>query len=395
MKRVLFVDDDQQVLDGLRDLLRRQRKQWDMTFVSDAFKALQLMAAQPFDVVVSDMRMPGMDGASLLAHVRAQNPETARIILSGQADRESVLRALPAAHQFLGKPCDANSLRAVIERACQLQQMLADPAIRTLVGRLDHLPSAPETYFELTRAAHRPDAGVGDFTAIVEQDPAMSVKVLQLVNSAYFGAAQKVSSVQQAVMRLGVELLKSLALSVHAFSALKVPPVKGFSIDSLQQHSLLTARLGKAIAADKTTGAEVFACAVVHDVGQLVLAMCMPQQCEQVLLEQARSQRPFYEVERELLGMTHAEVGAFLLGYWGLPLQLVDAVAFHHTPGEVPPDSVRTMAAVHIADALADERSYRCDPQDGRDQKLDLAFVARAGYTEKLPQLRALAASMR
>ena len=395
MKRVLFVDDEQQVLDGLRDLLRRHRKQWDMTFAPDAQKAMQLMADKPYDVVVSDMRMPGTDGATLLAHVKQHHPEAARIILSGQADRESVLRALPAAHQFLGKPCDADALRSVIERACKLQQMLSDPAIRTLVGRLDHLPSAPHTYFELTRAAQRPDVCVGDFTTIVEQDPAMSVKVLQLVNSAYFGLAQRVSSVQQAVMRLGVELLKSLALSVHAFSALKVPPVKGFSIESLQQHSLFTARLGQAIAADKTIGAEVFASAVVHDVGKLVLAMCMPEQFEQVFAEQARSQRPFYEVESELLQMTHAEVGAFLLGYWGLPLQIVETVAFHHMPGDVPQDSLRTLAAVQIADALADERTYRSNVEEGRDQKLDLAFVSRAGYTEKLPQLRALAAKMR
>jgi HD-like signal output (HDOD) protein/CheY-like chemotaxis protein len=395
MKRVLFVDDEQQVLDGLRDLLRRQRKQWDMTFATDAQKAMQLMAEKPYDVVVSDMRMPGTDGATLLAHVKQHHPEAARIILSGQADRESVLRALPAAHQFLSKPCDADALRTVIERACQLQQMLSDPAIRTLVGRLDHLPSAPHTYFELTRAAQNPDAGVSDFTVIVEQDPAMSVKVLQLVNSAYFGLAQRVSSVQQAVMRLGVELLKALALSVHAFSALKIPPVKGFSIDSLQQHSISTARLGQAIAGDKIIGAEVFASAVVHDVGKLVLAMCMPEQFAQVLAEQARTQKTFYEVEQELLSLTHAEVGAYLLGYWGLPLQIVETIAFHHMPGEVPQDSIRTLAAVHIADALADERSYLSNVDIGRDQKLDLVFVARAGLTEKLPQFRALAANLR
>ena len=394
MKRVLFVDDEQHVLDGLRDLLRRQRKQWDMAFANDALTAMQLMADRPYDVVVSDMRMPGTDGAALLAHVKHAHPEAARIILSGQADRESVLRALPAAHQFLSKPCDAETLRAVIERACQLQQMLSDPAIRTLVGGLDHLPSAPHTYFELTRAAQRPDAGVADFAAIVEQDPAMSVKVLQLVNSAYFGLAQRVTSVRQAVMRLGVELLKSLALSVHAFSALSVPPVKGFSIDSLQQHSLLAARMGQVIAGDKARGAEVFAAAVVHDVGKLVLAMCLPEDFGLVLAEQERTQRPFYEIERELLGMTHAEVGAYLLGYWGLPLQIVETVAFHHMPGDVPADARETMAAVHVADALVDDRSYRTSDAT-RDQKLDLVFLAQAGYTARLPELRALAASLK
>jgi putative nucleotidyltransferase with HDIG domain len=393
MIRVLFVDDEQQLLDGLRDVLRKQRKRWDMSFVSDARVAIERMREQPFDAVVTDMRMPGMDGAALLAHVKEHFPGSARIILSGQADRESVLRSLPNAHQFLSKPCDPELLVSVIDRVNQLQSRLADAQIRTIVGGIDRLPSAPSTYWELTIAAEKSETSLPEISAIVERDPAMSLKVLQLVNSAYFGAARRVSTVQQAVGRLGLELLKALTLSVHAFDTLKAPPCKGFSIDSLQQHSFLTARLAKQMLKDITLSAEAFASAVLHDIGKLVLAVAATKQFERVLENQRQTQRPLYEVEIEHFGTTHGEVGAYLLGSWGLPLTMVETVAYHHMPSNASPESWPVLAAVHAADALVDQAEYK-STNPARDRKLDLAFLELAGVSGELPRWRELASKL-
>ncbi|HET8938523.1 MAG TPA: response regulator [Polyangiales bacterium] len=397
MMRVLFVDDEQQLLDGLRDVLRRQRKRWEMHFVSDGRVALERMQEKPFDAIVTDMRMPGMDGAALLAHIKKHYSATARIILSGEADRDSVMRALPHAHQFLSKPCDPDGLVAMIERVQQLQTRLADANIRNVVGSIEKLPSAPSTYWDLTLAAEKPDTGLSEFAAIVERDPAMSLKVLQLVNSAFFGAARRVNSVQQAVGRLGLELLKALTLSVHAFDTLKAPPCPGFSIDDLQQHSFLTARLAKQLTTDANSGTEAFAACVLHDVGKLVLAVGAPPDLAEVLKQQRETQRPAYELEREKFGTTHAEVGAFLLGSWGLPLTLVETVAYHHMPQCAPGtalDSSRAiLAAVHAADALMDRTVYKVS-EPGRDNKLDLIFIEQCGLTKELPRWRELAAKV-
>ena len=241
MKRILFVDDEQRVLDGLRDLLRRQRKDWDMVFALGGKQAVVLLDDAPFDVVVSDMRMPGMDGVALLQHVKDRSPATARLILSGHADREAVLSALPVAHQFISKPCDADQLRSVVDRVCGLQKLLQDATVRAVVGNLDRLLSAPRAYFELTRAAERQDSDAAERGNIVEQDAGMSAKVLQLVNSSYFGLARKPSSVAQAVAYLGAELVKGRALSIHVFST-PTPSIAGFSPDDLQRHSVMAAR---------------------------------------------------------------------------------------------------------------------------------------------------------
>jgi YesN/AraC family two-component response regulator len=115
LRRVLFVDDDQYILDGLQNLLRKQRSRWDMCFALGGAAALELFAAAPFDVIVSDMRMPGMDGAELLAHVRERYPAARRIVLSGYAEPAAVQRALEVAHQFLSKPCRAPDLIDAID----------------------------------------------------------------------------------------------------------------------------------------------------------------------------------------------------------------------------------------------------------------------------------------
>jgi HD-like signal output (HDOD) protein/CheY-like chemotaxis protein len=385
MRRILFVDDEVNVLDGLRDLLRKQRKQWEMVFALGGQAALAELEKAPFDVVVSDMRMPHIDGAQLLTAVREHYPATARIILSGHAERESVVRALPVAHQFLSKPCDGNLLRIVVDRACELQRLLQNEGIRRIIGKLDRLPSVPHTYWELTRAVSFADTQLDDIAQIVEQDPAMVAKLLQLVNSAYFGLPRVISSVPQAVSYLGTDLLRALALTVHAFTVVPVLARQGFSIETLQRHSLAVARFCRSCFTDSRRGGEVFTAALVHDIGKLIFAYGIPDMFSKVVAERRVSGRPWYQIEAELLGVTHAEVGAYLLGVWGLPIGIVEAVAFHHNPGVVGAGDVEALAWVHLGDALVD--AARPDWKGKLEDKLDMEFLARAGLAHQVDAL--------
>jgi HD-like signal output (HDOD) protein/CheY-like chemotaxis protein len=388
LRRILFVDDEQNVLDGLRNLLRKQRREWDMVFSLGAEAALAEMGkGAPFDVLVSDMRMPGMDGVALLRRVKETHPGVARIVLSGHAERNAVLASLPVAHQYLSKPCDAETLRVVIERVCKLQSLMTDDNVKRVVGKLDKLPSVPRTYWELTRAAGDPKIGIADLAKIVEQDAAMSVKVLQLVNSAYFGLAQQVASIGTAVSYLGVELLKGLALSAHVFSAMELPPIKGFSMDDLQKFSLLTAKLARRFLGDKKRAEEAFTAALVHDIGTMIIAVGFPQMFQEIAAESAATGRPVHTLEKERIGVTHADVGAYLQGVWGLPFPIVEAVAFHHNPSLVTEGACDVLAALHVADALVDTA---CNPRAGSnvDSDLDLSFLARTGFAAQLPRWR-------
>ena len=388
MKRILFVDDDQPVLDGLRDMLRKQRHRWDMVFVTSGELALAECERGAFDLVVSDMRMPRMDGVTLLRTIKERYPATARIVLSGHAEREAVIDALPVAHQFLSKPCSAETLLAVVDRVCGLNELLQDPRVHRAIGSLSAVPSLPHTYWEITKAAAQPDVALSELGGIVERDPAITAKVLQLVNSSFFGLAQRQTSVRQSVAYLGTTLLKGLALTAHVFETSVIPPIERFSLQALQEHSVLVARVARRLLTDRKRAETAFTAALVHDVGKILLAISLPEPYAEVLRVASESARPEHEVELEMLDVTHAEVGAYLLGLWGLPLDIVEAVAYHHQPQHTAPTD--TLMALHVADALSHAPQDSSSEPHRRD-RLNVEAVERSPFGPDLARWRIIA----
>lgn len=153
MKRILFVDDEKNILDGVRRMLHAARNRWEMEFATSGDAALLASKERPFDVVVTDLRMPGMNGAELLSHIRDQFPGTARIVLSGYSEPALADRAAPVAYRVLGKPCNAKELVDTIERVCTLQDLLCTPALRHIIGTITELPSWGKRLRGLERGA--------------------------------------------------------------------------------------------------------------------------------------------------------------------------------------------------------------------------------------------------
>ena len=393
MRRILFVDDEPRVLEGLRRMLRPQRHEWEMAFAPGGEAALALMEASTFDVIVSDMRMPGIDGAALLGRVRELYPQMVRIVLSGQTELSTALRVVPVAHQFLDKPCDAANLRVAIERACHLQALLRDDLIRGTVTALGDLPSLPRTYEALIQALADPGTSLQSVTKIVEQDVGVSAKVLQLVNSAFFGIAHSMTNIQSAVSFLGINTLKNLVLSVEIFRAFKPKrDLPGFSLEKLQRHAQVTAHIAARLPVPKHLADVALVAGMLHDVGKLILAWKLSLHFEKVLAEARGARCPVYEVEERLDGFSHAEIGAYLLGLWGLPYTVVEAVALHHGPNRVPHHNFDAISAVYAANLLANELE---DPANGAMgvYKLDdyQQELAALGVAEQIPEWRAMA----
>lgn len=369
-KRILFVDDEPAILAGLQNLLYRDRKRWEMVFALGGQLALDELRQKPFDIVVSDMRMPGIDGATLLNIIKDEFPATVRIMLSGHADREAIVRALPALHQLLSKPCDAQTLRGAIERSLDSTDVERDIKIRQIVGGVDKLPTPPEIYFELSRLMQSPTTSVADIAKVVTRDPALSAKLLQLINSAYFGTGQTTTSIQQAVALLGIDRLRYIALTASVFSSPEMLPSRGFSLHEIQQTSVQAAQLARSFA-EPAARDEVFATALLHDVGHVVLAVCRPAEFE-IFTERCKKGENLLDVELELYGVTHADIGARLLAIWGLPSTIVDVVQYHHDPGSAPEARRKLASIVHVADALVQP--------PGLAPTLDRESLERAGY---------------
>jgi HD-like signal output (HDOD) protein len=393
MKRILFVDDEIKVLDGMRRMLYFERKSWDMQFVLGGAAALQACEATSFDVVVSDMRMPGMDGATLLGHIRDRYPSSARIILSGYSESSLATRAVPVAHRFLAKPCSASELQSTIDCVCALQDLLYAPEIRKIVGTIGELPSLSATYLSLTKAVREPNIPVEKVADIIEQDVAMSAKVLQLVNSAFFGLAQKVNSLQGAVGYLGMETIKNLALASEAFRVfVPHPGVPQSFCKSIQEHAHRAAAIAGTLPMEPKAREVAVVAALLHDVGQLILASKMPDEfCAASSMATEQGCRLF-EAEETLMGTSHAEIGAYLLGLWGLPNLAVEAIAHHHRPTRIRHSGLDCTVAVYLASLLAREIEAHPQGLEGVEiQERDRACLSTLGILPQFAEFRELA----
>ncbi len=359
MKRILFVDDEPRILEGLQRMLRPQRLCWEMTFALSGNEALRALGAGIFDVIVTDMRMPGMDGAQLLDRVREEYPEVIRIVLSGYFDEQAAIRAVPVAHKFLMKPCNRDTLQEAIESSCGWRALLQDSGLQRVVGAMGELPTRSHTSNALLTALEDPNVHWEEVGRIVEQDVGVAAKVLQLVNSAFFHLAHEVTSISVAVSYLGLDLLKQLVLSVEVFRSFPLDDNRSFSMEAFQNHSRLAAQVARELPVERSKASAAVIASFLHDAGKLVLAARMPQEFDAAVSAAAREQVPLHEVEKEMYGTTHAEIGAYLLGLWGMPSPVILAIAEHHHPAaEVGAFPLELSNAVHVADLLAAEYSW-------------------------------------
>jgi HD-like signal output (HDOD) protein/CheY-like chemotaxis protein len=382
--RILFVDDEPMLLKGLERGLRGMRGEWDMQFVTGGQQALDAMAQTPFDVVITDMRMPTMDGAELLDLVRTRFSQTVRMVLSGQSDKEAILRAVRPTHQYLSKPCDLEDLKQKLKSALALRDVLDSPELKQKVSQMETVPSLPSLYRELHDELASPHASLQNAAEIVSRDPGMTAKLLQLVNSAFLGLPTARACPKQAVSILGLENLRSLVLSGSVFSPL--PEASAEILKPLWRHSYATARFAEAIAqCEHTTEADgriCYSAGLLHEIGWIVLASNYADRFES-LCSMLNKDFGCSDPERDIFGGTHQLVGAYLLGLWGLPDSIVEAVA-----GRCGSSGDRTVfsptIAVHVAERW--DREWHGSFPFTEDRPIAEDLLSRSGAQEQLPK---------
>ena len=395
MRRILFVDDDPKEIKRLRKRLRSIRHEWEIESAVSGKEALSFMAKSHFDVVVSNMHMQKMDGVELLDTVMERYPGTVRIILSEDSDKEKSLQSVKSTHQFLKKPCDADTVKYTIERACKLQDLLRNETLIKTVTGIKNLPSPPRLYSLVMQEMRSPDASLKNVGDIISQDIAMTAKILQLVNSAYFGLPRRITDPQQATIFLGIDTLKALVLTFHVFSEFSEDAeLCEFSLADMLKHSIMVGRLAKEIAKveldDTKILEEIYIAGILHDIGKLIL-LKLPEQYREVMKYIKSTGFSFVEAEYNVMKTSHAELGAYLLALWGIPDNIVETVAFHNNPskllenilsmsiksnnnyvGEIKPGNSNlkslskekylkeftTLTSVHLADAMLVQKDW-------------------------------------
>lgn len=386
-RRVIFVDDEAFALEVLQRIFEPLRNEWHMEFVTSGAEALARMEQVRFDAIISDLNMPGMNGAELLERVMRQHPTTCRIILSAQADEELVFQSVNTAHQFISKTTDPKVLVKKIRKLILLRQSKLSLEMVEMICAIDRLPSVPTVYCELVEALANPEADLADMAKIVSQDAAMGAKVLQLANSAFFGLRGEVASIQDAITFLGIETVRYLVLMVGVCDQFRSTQFAPGFVEKIWNHSVQTANLARIIAeAEHTSLAlaeQAFVAGLLHDVGKLVFAENLAKSYREVLDFAKFHTQPVWEVERQILKATHGEVGAYLLDLWGLPDGVTKAVALHHEPvAEEQRDNLTPLAVVHVANHFAHDLDATTETGVG---DLDLDYLSVTGLSERVP----------
>jgi HD-like signal output (HDOD) protein len=372
-------------------MLRPMRDEWDMLFVEGGEKALAAMAESRFDVVVTDMRMPVMNGAQLLTEVRNRFPMTVRLILSGHADSDLVAQCLGVAHQYISKPCDPEQLKSMIRNACFIGGDRVTDKVKEILGSIDRLPTMPAMFRELEEALADPNANAQKLGDIIEQDMGMTAKILKIVNSAFFGLRRSISSPQEAVTYLGIDTVKALVLVNSIFERAEPLATRRLGLEDLWRHSMDTATAAKAIAlaqgAGRAQADEVFVAGILEDVGILVLASNFSEAYDRAIDILLEEHVLLTTVEQEEFAVTHAEVGAYLLGLWGIPAPVLKIVGMHHTPHLIAEPGFSPEVAVYAADILVGEQGGHPIFRTGH---FDMTALARLGLADRVEPWRDL-----
>jgi putative nucleotidyltransferase with HDIG domain len=330
-------------------------------------------------IVVSDLEMPEMPGGELLSHVEKRYPETMRVVISGYDDELHIARCLTFGHRYLRKPVEPEALANTLQRLSALRDSLANEKVRALLSTGDALPSPPETYLCLSEALQRDESSAADFAAIIESDPVLSANLLAAVNSPTFGLSVGIEGIKELFDVVGVQVVRSLILSLHTKEFYEPRTRNTELFEELWKHSLASAAHARKLASlEKHSFRDcqaAYVAGLLHDIGKFVLAAHVKDDDA----GRCRTMAALLQYEREVLGLSHTTIGAYLLGLWGLPESVVATAELHHSVGQVPPHAYNPIVYVHAAENLLKPEG---------ESELNLGFVAKAGKTERLPVWR-------
>ena len=349
---ILIVDNDDRLIQEYKQSIKNISSVWKWIFSGSGSEALDILSKNSVDILITEMDLPGFNGNDLLEVVTQHYPSVIRFVLSGKTSEKNVLLSTKLAHQFIRKPCGFLQLWEIVERTTRLRRTLNHPDLINLITGINKLPSLPKLYVRLVRMLQSENATLKEIGDLISQDVAMTAKLLQLVNSAFFGVPGRVTSPHRAVSLLGLNTIKALVLVIQLFDEFQDSVSPYFSIKGLWRHSISVGLISKAIAAQM--GAETaeqddaYLAGVLHDIGKLIQVR-IPGYYSQVKHDRGKIT---LEAEYECLNTSHAEMGAYLLDLWALPEIVVESIAYHHRPADQIANKMGLATIVNVANGL-------------------------------------------
>lgn len=355
---VLFVDDDDSIINGLRRMMHPMRNKWELFYVTGGKEALDLLEKTKIDVIISDIRMPVIDGNQLLTQIKAKYPHIVRITLSGYANDSLALRNARIVHQSLSKPTTPEDVKTTIEKAYRLKQKLNNEELLSVINGIDDLPSLPEIYLKLEEEINSENSSIDKISSIISTDPMITAKILQLTNSAFFGLPNRITNIPQALNFLGIKIIQNLVLSIKLFRSIEANSPYASKYEEIWIHSnhvaFLAQRLAQLVELPKVDIEDTYLGGLLHDIGKLIIL-------EQIEIDHSTNDFNIKKYEEQFENITHADMGAYLLGIWGLPHTIVESVAYHHVGDNFYESKITPAQIVYISNNIANRGKLTAD----------------------------------
>lgn len=355
-RSVLCVSDSKEIHKMCRTSFSADADSFDVTYVSSLSEALKVFNSNLFEVVVVDSCMRGNQGLTFLGAIMQNAPFTNRIAITDERTQHYLQNTLHLVHQWVAQREIISGLIDTIEKVLLISDACGSDDIKAFIATVEVIPTIPTIYSDMLDILNDPDASIVDVGRLISSDIAMTAKVLQLVNSAFFGLCRKIYTAEEAAVFIGIETLKGMVLSFQALTALSVQGIPQAYIDEMWQHAVTTAAFARSIAQCETNSRELidsaFTAGMLHDIGRLLLMDNMPVKYKEYMKMIMNDNSSEVKLERVIFGATHYEVGAYMLKEWGLPNSIVEPVLLHHSSFDVSQGYFSPVTAVIAADCL-------------------------------------------
>jgi len=369
----------------MESTLARWADKWAV-IPTDGSALLDLLGQHPADGIICQYHAGDEAGLETLNEIGRVHPRIVRFLRCGRAEKPPSTSFTGVPPGFLWNDVQPEAVDELLTRALLVDRWIANDAIRQLLPQIHLLPALPKIYTGVVTELQSSSASMKVVAGLIAQDPVMTAKILQVVNSAYFGLPRQIASAMDAVLFLGSERTQALILAARVFSLFGTANCTGFSPELEWHHSMEVACLARAIMVAETEDTVVadqsFTAGLLHDIGKSLLVANFPEKYSEVLTQAQRRGTAVHEQEIELFGTSHAELGACLLAIWGLPLPIIEAVAWHHQPSRAIDRTFSPLTAVHVANSISRERAST--PPGSLLHPLDMQYLGELGVAQHL-----------
>jgi len=381
--RILLIETDAQTIADFQKHLGSDTRQWELDICREPSNALETVRSQNPDIVIGAFKAEGLDGSALLKEIASENQQIERFILADENDKPLLDSEIGNTFHYLPKPCSQSILHRELQRVVALNNWLGHEKVKEIVASVNDFPTLPPVYMKVVNAVNSPNASSESISEAIMGDIAVTAKLLQTVNSSFFGLEEKVSDISHAISILGIESVKNIVLAIQVFGRIEDTDQQAL-IDQLWHHSMSVAVAAKRIAKYETRNEkkaeEAYTAGLFHDIGKLVLIKSLPNQYKEARELAAELGISHWEAEERIIGCNHADIGAYLLGRWGLPMNVLETTALHHNPAKSFTADFTTLSAVHAANAIVWSRHAGTEPHpDATPSKEYLEHIGRVG----------------